>query len=416
MFGVKTKILSKIKKTIREIDTSRSLSKIENYILISLIKKELKKEADIFDNQQVIIKKANHFASKIIKKTSNFMPNNLGNWSVKKPDTFTAKLEINFIETIKKLLGANEDIIGHFSSGTSEGNIYATWIARNYLQKNLDLKDSKKIVLIKSCLAHYSIDKAADIAGLKLVTTSIHKSKYNIDLKYLEKNLISLYNHGFRGFIIPLTLGYTVTGTDDEYLKIINLINKIKKEKTDCKFFLWFDAAYSGMLKGYVDNKFKPFANNNVKLLSTDLHKSLAVPYPASVLLYKKGLLNYIKKSIPYIDHPDTTLLGSRPGISVLASWFTLVNLSKKEITNYFNQAIERKNNFLKKISHENIDVQIINNKNSLQACLISLNKNSDQLLNKKYNLEKINYKLLIEEKIKFVKLYKLYFFMNLDQ
>lgn len=415
MFGIKTKIINKIKKTILEIDTNHSLSKIENYILISLIKKDLKKEANIHDNQQVIIKKTNHYASKIIKKTSNFMPNNLGNWSIKKPYTFTSRLELNVIQTIKKLLSADKEIIGHFSSGTTEGNIYATWIARNYLQKKLNLKNSNKIALIKSCLAHYSIDKAADILGLKLIETSIHPTKYNIDLKYLEKNIISLYNQGNRGFIIPLTLGYTVTGTDDEYLKIIKLIDKLEKLKPGCKFFLWIDAAYSGIIKSYIDPKFKPFSNKKIQLISTDLHKSLAVPYPASILLYKKRLLNYIKKPIPYIDQFDTTLLGSRPGNNVLASWFTLINFSKKEIIKYFNQAIKKKNNFLKEISSEDIDVQIINNKNSFQACLASLNKTSDRILNNKYNLKGINYKLLIKGQVKFVKLYKLYFFMNLD-
>lgn len=414
MFGVKTKILDKINKNFKIIDTDKSLTKIESYILMRLIKKELKKEADISDNQQVIIKKTNNFASTMIKKTSDFMPNNLGNWSIKNPHTVSAKLELTVIRTIKNLLGTNKEIVGHFSSGTTEGNIYAAWIARNYLQKKLNLKESHKIVLIKSCLAHYSIDKAADIVGLRLITTGIHKSKYNIDLKCLEKNIASLYNQGIRGFIIPLTLGYTVTGTDDEYIKIVNLVQKFEKEKADCKFFLWIDAAYSGMLKTYLDDDFHPFAQKNIQLISADLHKSLAIPYPAGVLLYRKELLDYIKKTIPYIDQFDTTLLGSRPGSSVLASWFTFINLSKKEIKNYYNKAIERKNNFLEKIVNENIGVQIINNATSLQACLISFNKASDKILNEKYNLKSINYKLLFGQKFKTVKLYKLYFFMNL--
>ena len=120
------------------------------------------------------------------------------------------------------------------------------------------------------------------------------------------------------------------------------------------------------------------------------------------------------KKTIPYINQFDTTLLGSRPGSSVLASWFTFINLSKKEIRNYYNKAIERKNNFLEKIENENIGVQIINNATSLQACLISFNKASDKILNEKYNLKSINYKLLFGQRFTTVKLYKLYFFMNL--
>lgn len=416
MFGIKTKIISSLTKNFEVIDINKPISKIKKIALINLIKNELKKELNIIDVQQPISKQANRFASEIIKKTSDFMPNNLGNWSIKKPYTLTTKLELSLINSIKKKLSAKNDIIGHFSSGTTEGNIFATWIARNYLKKELGLNDFTKIILIKSCLAHYSIDKAVDLAGLKFIETSIHKTEYNIDLKNLELNIIKLYKQGYKGFIIPITLGYTVTGTDDNYLEIIQLINQFEKLHHDSKFFLWIDAAFSGIIKAYIDPEFKPFANKKIQLFSTDLHKSLAVPYPASILLYKKSLLSYIKKPIPYIDQFDTTLLGSRPGINVLASWFTLLNLSKRKIILHHKNAIEYKNKVLRIISEESPSVQVINNQKSLQACLINDNKNTDRLLNEKYGLTGINYPLLFDKKIKIIKLYKLYFFLALNK
>lgn len=414
MFGIKTKILNNLKKHLEVVDINKSISKIEKIALIFLIKKELKRESSFVDIQQPINKKTNRFASKIIKQTSDYMPNNLGNWSIKKPQTLTTTLELNVIDLIKKQYFAKKNIIGHFSSGTTEGNIYATWIARNYLREKLNLSDCKKLILIKSSLAHYSIDKSADIAGLKVFETSIDETEFNINLDELKNNIKNLYKKGFKGFIIPITIGYTITGTEDDYIGIAKICNNFEKLNPDSKFFLWIDAAYSGIIKSYIDPEFKPFANKKIQLISTDLHKSLAIPYPASMLLYKKELLNYIKKPIPYIDQLDTTLLGSRPGIIALASWFTLINLSKKEIKNHFKNAINYKNKYLKRFVKDKVNLKIINNKSSLQACLVSKDKKTDRFLNKKYRLKGIDYKLMCNKKIKIFKLYKLYFFVKI--
>ena len=127
-------------------------------------------------------------------------------------------------------------------------------------------------------------------------------------------------------------------------------------------------------------------------------------------MLYRKNLLKLIKKKIPYIDQLDTTLLGSRPGINVLATWMTLLRLNKQKISRSINQALQTKEEFLKKIAQDNLNIQIINNKDSLQACIISKNKQVEKHLTKKYGLKKINYNLLINNNRKSFAIYKLYF------
>jgi len=342
------------------------------------------------------------------------MPNNLGNWSIKKPGTLSGKLELTIIETLKKQYNCNKEIVGHFGSGTTEGNIYAAWIGRNYLSKKLKSKNFDKLILIKSSLSHYSLDKASDIIGIKNFEVSIDQTKFNLDLAEFELIINKLYKRGYRGFLVPLTLGYTVTGTDDDYLAIIKIVEKFKKEKKDCEFFIWLDAAFTGISKIFDQKKFEPFKNKQIQLLSTDLHKFLAVPYPASVLLYRKNLLKHVAKPIPYIDQLDSTLLGSRSGNMVIASWFTLINLNHQKMRKLINESLKEKENYLDKIVKEKIKVTIINNKNSLQACLISHNKKADEILSKKYGLSSIEYPLLIKNKTQVTKIYKLYFFTTL--
>lgn len=414
MLGIKTRILNHFKEMLEFGGLkNKPISLIEEGILTELAKKELKKELEFVNLQSPVAKKANPFAARIIKATADYMPNNLGNWSIKNPHTLTSRLELSLIEAIKRYYQCEKSVAGHFGSGTTEGNIYATWIGRNFLIKNLSLKNSEKIVLIKSCLAHYSIDKAADLVGIKIAIASIDSELFVLDSKELIKQLNSLYKSGLRGFIVPLTLGYTTTGTDDNYNEICEIIEKFEKTYKDCKCFIWLDAAYSGISKIFTDNNFRPFSNEHIQLISTDFHKFLAVPYPASIMLYRKNLLNHIKKDIPYIDQLDTTLLGSRPGISVLATWMSLISLDGRKMKKIINNSLNIKNNFLKRVSDENLNIKIINNKNSMQACLVSNDKISERKLRNKYKLNFINYKLIVNNKVKLIKIYKLYFLPN---
>ena len=415
MFGIKTKIIRNLEKKFEASALKQKTPTIIEQILLSLlIKNKLKADAQVIDIQGPLAKHVNSIAFSTIRNTANYMPNNLGNWSIKKGHSFTSKIEHQLIEAIKQYYHCGQEIAGHFGSGSTEGNIYATWIGRNYLMQELSLKNLKKIILIKSCLAHYSIDKAANITGVNLVEASIDKRQFNLDPKELIKQIDNLYKQGFRGFLIPLTLGYTITGTDDDYENIAQIIEQYEKIHTDCKFFLWLDAAFAGISKIYTEKIFTPLKHKNIKLITADFHKFLAVPYPASFMLYRKNLLKLIEKEIPYIGQSDTTLLGSRPGINVLVTWMTLLNLGKQKILRSINQALQKKENFLLKIAADNLDIQIINNKNSLHACIVTTSTIAEKKLKFKYQLKPIEQRLIFRKKSMNTKIYKLYFFVEI--
>lgn len=415
MLGIKTKIICKLKERFlaKSLDV-KPPSKLESLILEKIIISQLEDDAQNINIQDPLAKKTNSIAHSIIKKTAQFMPNNLGNWSIKKPYSFTTHLESELIKFLKHKYHCDKRIVGHFGSGSTEGNIYATWIGRNYLIKKLSLQDNKKIIMLKSCLAHYSLNKAADLTNIKLVEANIDQYAFSLDPKTLVKQIKKLYKQGFRGFLIPLTLGYTITGTDDDYKTIAQEVEKFEKNHTNCKCFLWLDAAFSGISKIYTEKNFSPLKYKNIQLITSDFHKLLAVPYPASFMLYRHNLLKLIEKKIPYIDQLDTTLLGSRPGINILATWMTMLNLEKEKMYKSISLVLQNKEKFLKKISQEKLNIRIINNKNSLQACIISKDIFADKILSSKYKLKITMQKLIIGEKTKNTKMYKLYFFTGL--
>lgn len=415
MFGLKTKMINKLKKRFlaNSLDAKQP-SHLESLVLEKIVINQLENDVQNINLQDPLAKKTNSIARSVIKKTAQFMPNNLGNWSIKKPYSFTTHLESELIKFLKHKYHCDKKIAGHFGSGSTEGNIYATWIGRNYLIKKLSLKDNKKVVMLKSCLAHYSLDKAADLTNIKLVGANIDQYTFSLDPKTLVEQIKKLYKQGFRGFLIPLTLGYTITGTDDDYETIAQEIERFEKSHTNCKCFLWLDAAFSGISKIYTEKNFSPLKYKNIQLITSDFHKLLAIPYPASFMLYRHNLLQLIEKKIPYIDQLDTTLLGSRPGINILATWMTLLNLEKEKMHKSIGQALQNKEKFLEGIAQERLNLQIVNNKNSLQACIISKDASADKILSSKYKLKRTRQKLTIGGKTKSTKMYKLYFFAGL--
>jgi histidine decarboxylase len=358
-----------------------------------------------------LAKRVNNYAALTIKLLADFMPNNLGNWSINKPNTLGKKLEKQIVEIMKNYYQSPAKIAGHFTSGSTEGNIYAAWIGRNYLIKKLGIQSTEKISFLFNSLTHYSISKAADLINVKSEELAIDQKNWNIDLDFLNKTLEKLYKKGIRAFLIPLTIGYTVTGTEDNVEEICKITEKFKKNHKGVEFFLWLDAAFSGVSKIFTENDFKPFDNKSIQLITTDFHKLLAVPYSSGLVLYRNTLTDYIKRDIPYIGLVDTTLLGSRSGMSVIATWFTLINLNKKKLRNIFLKAIAKKEKFLKTISQENLNLEIINNPDSIQTCLICKDKKSLKLLATKYQLRELNCRLLFSNGYETVNSVKLYFF-----
>lgn len=411
MLGIKEKLkklIDKNSKSIYKID--KNFGYIKNLFLLFQVRNEIQKDIKKYDLQTPLVKKVNKYASITMLFLSDLMPSNLGNWSTKNPYFFTAKIEKATIELMKKYFNCKKSVGGHFTSGSTEGNIYATWVGRNYLLKKLNFTSTEKIVLLSNSLKHYSIDKAADITNIKTKELAIDEKNWNTDLNFLEKTLKKLYSNGFRGFLVPLTIGYTITGTEDNVNKICLILEKFKKENPDIEYFIWIDAAFSGISKIFIGKNFSPFKNKNVQLISTDFHKLLSIPFPSSIVLYKKKLLKLIKKDIPYINQDDSTLLGSRPGNNVVATWMTLRNTEKIKLDRTFNKAVDKKEAFLKKIAKENLNLEIINNAESIQACLVCRDKKSEKILVKKYNLKTIKYKVSFTKKEKRIKLIKLYF------
>jgi tyrosine decarboxylase/aspartate 1-decarboxylase len=228
------------------------------------------------------------------------------------------KIEHEIIEMVGDLLGL-EMALGTTTSGGTESNILAMLAMREASKK------VKHPEVIAPETIHPSIAKAAWILGVKLVKTRVDKT-YKASAKEIEK------------VITKNTVGIVATaGTT--YLGQIDPIDKIGELALERGLLLHIDAAFGGFVIPFLnDLGFGPykfdFSNKGVTSISTDPHKMGFAPIPSGCLILReKKHLKSITSKMPYLrgsSSKQTTLLGTRPAGSILATWALMKNLGRK--------------------------------------------------------------------------------------
>ena len=243
--------------------------------LIKLYLAEIKSQVTKLEAKQNLgwLLTASHpLARKVAADFMSLDQNHLGNWSIKGAELWsTRQLEKNVIEALIDLYhGQTQKLEGYFTSGSTEGNIYAAWQGRNYLRNfNSNSNSNSKIDLIGTQLSHYSIKKAADLLDLTFIASPLNSQAWNLDTAGLAETLAARYQAGRRGFLISLTHGYTQTGTSDDVEAVLRTLRKFKKIQPDCHFYVWIDAALLGFTTPFIE-KFTPFQKPEIGAVVVD--------------------------------------------------------------------------------------------------------------------------------------------------
>lgn len=352
-----------------------------------------------------------NIAIKTWRKLLPYNPNNIGNWSNDDLRNIkgSQKYEKLLINTLINFYGGSiNDWQGYTTSGGTESNLYTMWIGRNKLAKKYDID---QICVIKNDLTHYSITKNSDILNLKSYISEIDKNCWNYDTQCLEKTILELIKKNYHGFILPITFGYTQTGTDDNYLKINQIIKKIKKQN-QVDFYIFIDAALNGFVLPFLSKNFHPLRLKQTNTFSVDLHKAGIVPLSCGVILYRKTLEKYINHQILYSSKNDSTISGSRSGISSVAAYMTLMRLGQNGYKKIIKKSINFKNQFIKEISKiPSQRIKIIDN-NGISIGIISPKQLPIDIANK-YGLFSKRHVYHFDKKNKSLYIYKATFIRN---
>jgi tyrosine decarboxylase/aspartate 1-decarboxylase len=244
-----------------------------------------------------------------IKAHMMFIESNLGN-----PDLYpgTKQLEQIVIQQLSDLFHGN-NISGHMTSGGTEANITALWIARK-------LTGKREVIYPKS--AHFSIIKAIDMLNMVPIEIGLDDQyRFSIDdcLDKASENTAAII---------------CMAGTTE--LGVIDPIEKLSKLCHE-KYYLHVDGAFGGFVipflkeLGYTMPKFD-FELPNVSSFCTDPHKMGLSTMPAGVLLYRdKQYLDHITVEAPYlVSMKHTTLTGTKGSGAVAAIYAVLRYLGRE--------------------------------------------------------------------------------------
>lgn len=266
-------------------------------------------------------------------------------------------MESQVIEWLADIFGYDKtESSGNIVSGGTTANITALWVAREkYIAKmRSEGKDisGKNLYVLSTELAHYSIMKACDMLGLRLI--EIKSNDFKTDPEKMSTAISELQKaHGNIVAMIGLA-GETETGMVDNLDALANIA-----EANGIYFHI--DAAYGG---GFVLSKQKNLFSgiSRADSITVDPHKMFYCPYPAGAVLFKDKsdhilidksmrskarylLADELKQEIANADNSRnfgvTRVEGSMGTSGVIASWITMKLLGEEGIGTLLDHSID---------------------------------------------------------------------------
>ena len=196
---------------------------------------------------------------------------------------------------------------GYVTSGGTEGNMYGLYLARELHPGGM---------LYFSEEAHYSIPKIARVLNMPHTTVK-RRSDGEIDYDDL-RNMLAV--HADRPAIILSTIGTTMRGAVDDVPTIRDILHDLDIKEN----YIHADAALAGMILPYTDDP-QPFGfDAGVDSISISGHKLLGIPLPCGIVVTRKQHVETLGRAIELVGVNDTTLSGSRNGVTPLMLWYAI--------------------------------------------------------------------------------------------
>lgn len=228
----------------------------------------------------------------------------------------TLKFEADVIKYFSQLYNKKKDYWGYITSGGTESNLFAIHLARTKFQNGIVLYSSH---------SHYSIMKAIAVTRSQNSLISVQENG-EIDYFDFERNVI---RYRKSPLIIVLNIGTTITGAIDRLENIKLILQKHKIEK----YYIHCDAALHGFILPFCEHSLN-LSLDKIDSLSISGHKFIGSPIPCGIFLTHFKLKKMIEKNIDYLRASDSTLLGSREGLSSLILWTAIQQKTKQDFHN----------------------------------------------------------------------------------
>lgn len=224
------------------------------------------------------------------------------------------------VELLATFISTEHVFEGIVTHGGTLANLTALLAARNFYFKNSFLQgttfQNKKIAIITSSDAHYSISRAMAVMGFgaeQVLKAPIHADNRKINNELLEKFYEQKTKEGYHIFCVVGSACSTPTGAIDD----LEYLAEFSK-----KHQLWFhvDAAHGGgfLLSPRERKKFKGI--EEADSIVWDAHKMMFVPALCTFVFYKRKADSYqvFAQQAPYLFGEDDQLFDFEAGLRTM--------------------------------------------------------------------------------------------------
>jgi histidine decarboxylase len=259
--------------------------------------------------------------------------------SIYRINTFPFEKEV--LEEFARLYRAGKEYWGYVTNGSTEGNLFGLYLAREKYSKS-------KVFLSEE--THYSVYKNLKILGMEWINIKAQENG-EIDYNDLRKKLLE---NGKTPPIILATIGTAIKGATDSVPKIKSLLKDLKLKK----HYIHCDAALFGMTLPYLplikEQEFDFKAGSDSIAVSG--HKITGMGIPCGIVLARKEDAKKIASDVEYTRTTDSTISGSRNGITPLFLWHVMIDQKREKLLKKSALlSIKKADYLIKKLSKQNI-------------------------------------------------------------
>ena len=218
------------------------------------------------------------------------------------------EFEREVLQTVATMMRAPpDDWWGYVTNGGTEGNLYGLYLARELHPKG---------IVYFSQASHYSVAKNVHFLNMRHIMI---RSQENGEIDYVDL-VETLKIHRDVPAIIFANIGTTMTEAKDDISKILAILDDLAISNR----YIHSDAALSGAIAPFLDPRPAFDFADGADSIAISGHKFLGSPIPCGVILAKKLAVDRIAQSIAYIGTLDTTISGSRNGLTPVFLWYSL--------------------------------------------------------------------------------------------
>jgi len=212
---------------------------------------------------------------------------------------------------------------GYVTNGSTEGNLYGMYLAREQFPDG---------IVYFSQDSHYSVSKSLHFLNMRHIMI---RSQTNGEMDYddLRETL------RIRRDVAPIifaNIGTTMKEARDD----VSRVRSILEDLAISNYYIHSDAALCGGYAAYLDPRPSWDFEDGADSIAISGHKFYGSPIPCGIVLARRGYVERIGHSVSYIGSKDTTISGSRNGLTPLILWYAIRALGHEGLRDRIQSAL----------------------------------------------------------------------------